>query len=295
MHSLKRARTLCEAPPSHTLTSRVARATFRLHSSQLQPALDLTVVDVSFGNRMLLWRGAAAAVELNRGAAVMHKATKWREHFQWALCTVHGDGGGMNGGEDGGGGRGGSSGGGVVAKDGAGGAVGGGGGEVFDDALTLRCSGGGVEAWPAEARCGACGCLSTNLAGKRERKLKARAAKTRGARAARRGSPGAAASEALAGATLEVKPGEAEEISSSPLLPPRHSCATSPACAAHFGGNRSGPFGRIAMCHVSGRRKVPRVSLGRRPWLCAANESDVIAACEAPPSAALLPAARSAV
>lgn len=264
---------------TRSLTHRRSRSAFCLRSSQLQPALDLTVVDVSFGNRLLLWRGATAATELNRGAAVMHKATKWREHFQWALCQVHGEGAYTYRHADGGsGGTGGSGGGGSpLLKDTAGGKVGGE-VELFDDAMTLRCSGGGVETWPAGARCGACGCLSTRLAEKlkRKQKQKARAAKLR-AKPAHGGTANVA--EALRGAAAATSP---EDITPSPLLAPNHPCAINTACASYFGGNQSGFFSRVAMCHVTSRRRVPRVSLGRRPWLCAANESDVLAACDAP-------------
>ena len=91
--------------------------------SQVRPRLNLTVVDVTYGKRLLLWRGSRAQVDLGKGAAVLHTASKWREHFQFALCAAdEGRGAGK---------------------------------ERPDQAMIFRCEGGGE--YPA-TNCGAAGC-----------------------------------------------------------------------------------------------------------------------------------------
>ena len=49
-------------------------------------AAPITIVDLSYANRLLPWRATSSTTEVRKRSAVMHGATAWHDHFQWATC-----------------------------------------------------------------------------------------------------------------------------------------------------------------------------------------------------------------
>ena len=52
--------------------------------------VNVSVMDVTYANRILPWRGPSARTELLRRAAVLHYARSWAKDFRWGLCASFG-------------------------------------------------------------------------------------------------------------------------------------------------------------------------------------------------------------